>query len=230
MPAVLLDIDDTLLDFHKAEAIALTKTLIEMGIEPKEQTLARYSQINAKQWELLEEGKLTREQVLTCRFDILFRELGIEHSGYEARLLYERYLSIGHFFMDWAEELLKALYGRYRLYIVSNGTASVQAGRIESAGIAEYFEEIFISEEIGHNKPSADFFECCFERIPDFDRALTIIVGDSLTSDIRGGINAEIKTCWYNPQRRPAGHDVQADYEICNLRQLPPLLERIFPA
>lgn len=225
---VLLDVDDTLLDFHKAEAAALTRTLTDMGLEPEPEVLTRYSQINARQWELLEEGLLTREQVLTRRFDILFAELGIDRPGAEAKEIYERYLSIGHYFMDGAPELLEALKGNYELYIVSNGTAVVQAGRIASAGIAKYFRQIFISEEIGFNKPSREFFDRCFEKIPGFDRERAIIVGDSLTSDIRGGINAGIKTCWFNPKGKPGREDIRADHEITELAQLPALLKKLF--
>lgn len=225
---VLLDVDDTLLDFHKAEAAALARTLTDMGIKPKPEILSRYSRINAQQWELLEEGRITREQVLIRRFDILFAELGIDRPGAEAKEIYERYLSIGHYFMDGAPELLEALWEKYELYIVSNGTAAVQAGRIGSAGIAKYFRRIFISEEIGFNKPSREFFDRCFEMIPDFDRERTLIVGDSLTSDIRGGINAGIKTCWFNPKGKPGRVDIRANYEIRSLSQLPELLEQIF--
>lgn len=228
-PAVLLDVDDTLLDFHKAEAAALSKTLVDMGVEPKAETLSRYSVINAGLWEQLEEGLVTREQVLTSRFEILFNELGLAHSGYEARLLYENYLSIDHYFMPGAPALLEALYGKYRLFIVSNGTASVQDGRIKSAGIARYFEEIFISERVGFNKPSPEFFARCFERIPGFARESTLIVGDSLSSDIRGGINAGIKTCWFNPKGKAAREDIRPDWEISALEELPGLLGEIFP-
>ena len=228
-PAVLLDIDDTLLDFHKAEALALTKALREMQVDPTEETIARYSQINRQQWELLEEGLLTREQVLLRRFEILFRELGVERSPARTRDLYEQYLSIGHFFMPGAQELLETLHGRYRLFIVSNGTGSVQAGRIASAGIGSYFEKIFISEEIGHEKPTAAFFESCFAQIAGFDRKRALIVGDSLTSDIRGGINAGIRTCWYNPAGREPRPDISPDHSIRDLSELPDLLDRLFP-
>lgn len=230
LACVLLDVDDTLLDFHKAEAAALTRTLTEMGLEPRPELINLYSQINARQWELLEEGLLTREQVLVRRFDIFFSQLGIKHSGAEAKELYEHYLSIGHYFMDGAPELLEALKGKYELYIVSNGTASVQASRIESAGIASYFRRIFISEEIGFNKPSREFFARCFAEIPGFDRERAVIVGDSLTSDIRGGINAGIKTCWFNPKGKPGREDIKADYEISALAQLPGLLAEMFKA
>ena len=227
-PAILLDVDDTLLDFHKAEALALAKTLTAMGIEPRPETLSRYSEINARQWELLEEGVITRDVVLTRRFELLFEELGVVRSGAEARDIYEGNLAVGHYFMPGAEELLEALYGKYDLYIVSNGTAVVQEGRIKSAGIAKYFEEIFISEEVGFDKPSREFFARCFARIPGFNPVSAIIVGDSLTSDVRGGLNAGIKTCWFNPKGKSSRPDIQPDYEIASLGALPGLLEQIF--
>ena len=227
-PSVFLDVDDTLLDFHKAEAIALSKTLVTMGIEPKPETLSRYSEINARQWELLEEGLISRDVVLTRRFDIIFEERGVAHTGAEARDSYERNLAIGHYFMPGAPELLEQLHGKYDLYIVSNGTAIVQEGRIKSAGIAKYFEGIFISEEIGCDKPNREFFDRCFAYIPNFYRDTAIIVGDSLTSDIRGGINAGIKTCWFNPKGKARRADIRPDYEISSLEQLPALLKTIF--
>ena len=118
---VLLDLDDTILDFHQAEANAVSKTLAQLGIEPKESTVRRYSQINAGRWELLEQGLITREEVLTSRFEMLFGELGVEGSGTQAQKIYEGLLGQGHWFMPGAEELLEELYGKYPLYIVSNG-------------------------------------------------------------------------------------------------------------
>ena len=229
-PAVLLDLDDTILDFHKAEAAALSKTLREMGLEPREEILRRYSAINRRQWELLEEGKQTREETLTRRFEILFSEYGIAASGPEARDRYEDNLAVGHFFMPGAEELLEALHGRYELYIVSNGTPKVQAGRIASAGIAPYFEKIFVSEELGAVKPSTAFFERSVGRIPGFDRERALLVGDSLSSDIRGARNAGIRSCWFNHRGEAPRADIPADFEIRALSELPPLLARLFPA
>jgi len=225
--SVFLDIDDTLLDFLKAEAAALSKTLREMGVEPREEILTRYSELNRQQWELLEQGLLTREQVLLRRFELLFDELGLSLSAEETRDRYERHLSVGHYFMPGARELLQALRGRYPLYLVSNGTASVQAGRIASAGIADFFDAIFISEEIGYEKPRREFFDACFARIPGFDRRRALIVGDSLSSDIRGGINAGILSCWYNPRGREPRADIRPDFCIRELAELPALLERI---
>lgn len=224
---VLFDLDDTLLDFHKAEAIALARTLSEMGVDPTPQTIARYSAINKSQWELLEEKKITRPQVLIRRFDILFEELGVSVSSQETQTRYETYLAMGHHFIPGAEALLEELVTKYRLFLVSNGTAPVQAGRIASSGIAKYFENIFISETVGADKPQKLFFDRCFAEIPDFRPEEAIIIGDSLTSDIRGGNNAGIATCWFNPKGLPRREGIRVDHEIRQLSELPPLLERL---
>lgn len=225
LKTIFLDLDDTLLDFHKAEAAALARALTQLGVDPAPAVIARYSAINAQQWRLLEEGKFTRDEILTRRFDILFRELGVEVSSALARQTYEGFLGQGHTFVPGAEELLKALARRYDLYLVSNGTAAVQAGRIASAGIAPYFKEIFISEAMGLHKPQREFFDACFAAIPGFCRQEALIIGDSLTSDIRGGNNAGIRTCWFNPQGKPRPADIHVDYEVSALSQIPPLLE-----
>jgi len=227
-PTILLDVDDTILDFHADEAVALSRTLRESGLEPTAERIKRYSQINQYMWEQLEEGELTRMEVLVKRFEIFFAEQGIECSGYETQKAYEHYLSLDHHFMPQAEELLERLYGCYPLYIVSNGTGVVQDGRIKSSGIGKYFEKIFISERMGANKPSIEFFDKCFAEIDGFERENAIIIGDSLTSDIRGGINAGIKTCWFNPEGKSGRDDIKADYEIRSLLELPILLEKIF--
>lgn len=225
---VLLDLDDTILDFKKAEKIAVSKTFRGIGIEPTDAVVERYSEINVGQWEKLELGIITREEVLSSRFDMLFEELGVDYSGYEAQLTYEKLLEIGHYFMPGAEEMLNTLYEKYDLYIVSNGTASVQYSRLASAGISHMFKGIFISEHMGTQKPSKEFFEKCFAAIPGFDREKAIVVGDSLTSDIRGGINAGIMTCWYNPQNKAPRADIVPDYTITELSELSDLIEKIF--
>ena len=225
---VLMDLDDTILDFHKAEAVAIEKTFRLLGAEATPELIRRYSEINQRQWERLELGEIDRRQVLTGRFELLFRELGMELDGQQAQDLYEELLSIGHWFMPGAEALLEALYGKYRLFIVSNGTPVVQHGRLKSSGIGRYFEGIFISEEIGATKPAREFFDICAGKIPGFDRQRAIILGDSLSSDIRGGINSGIRSCWYNPRRLPPRADIPADYEIHELSEFPALLESLW--
>lgn len=224
---VLLDLDDTILDFHKAEAAAIRQAFTELGIDAGERTVARYSEINRAHWEMLERGELTRAQVLVGRFRALFDEMGVAVPPELAQERYEGYLSVGHYFMPGAEELLESLHGRDRLFILSNGNASVQAGRLASAGISKYFEKIFISETVGFNKPSVQFFEACFQQIPDFQKERAIMIGDSLTSDILGGINAGVKTCWFNPKGKAGRGDIRADFEISELWQAEKIIEDV---
>ena len=224
---LLLDLDDTILDFHKAERIAISKTIREFGVEPTDQVLARYHVINRWHWEQLEQGKLTRAEVLENRFGVLFEELGVVADKTACARAYEKNLSIGHYFLPGAKEAVDALSKKYRLFLVSNGTASVQKGRMTSANLYRFFETVFVSQEVGYNKPAKEYFDICFSRIPGFDPQKAIIVGDSLSSDIRGGINAGILTCWVNPDHIPAREDIQPDYEIEGIFQLEKLLETI---
>ena len=224
---VLFDLDDTLFDFHKAEKIALTKTLVHFGIDPTEETLALYSTINAAHWKRLELGEISREEVKVGRYRELFKTIGIECDPVKATAYYESMLAIGHYFMPGAPELLEELYRKYRLYIVSNGTAKVQEGRIGSSGIAKYMDGIFISQILGANKPDKQFFDICFAEIPDFSLSETVIIGDSLSSDRKGGINAGITTVWFNPKRIENDSDIKPDYTIKELSEVPGLLSQI---
>lgn len=224
---VLFDLDDTLFDFHKAEKIALTKTLVHFGIDPTEETLALYSTINAAHWKRLELGEISREEVKVGRYRELFETIGVECDPVKATAYYESMLAIGHYFMPGAPELLEELYRKYRLYIVSNGTAKVQEGRIGSSGITKYMDGIFISQILGANKPDKQFFDICFAEIPDFLLNETVIIGDSLSSDIKGGINAGITTVWFNPKGIENDSDIKPDYTIKELSEVPGLLSQI---
>ena len=224
---LFLDLDDTILDFHQAERVALSKTIRDFGVEPTEQVLHRYHLINKAHWERLERGEITREQVLVGRFAVLFEELGIAVDPAACTAAYSENLAIGHYFMPGAEEAVKRLSKKYRLFLASNGTASVQHGRMTSANLYRFFEKVFVSQDIGYNKPAIEYFERCFAQIPDFDPKKAMIVGDSLTSDIRGGKNVGIATCWVNPDHAPGKEGIVPDYEIEALPQLEALLETI---
>ena len=224
---ILLDLDDTILDFHKAEHIALSATLREIGIEPTEAVLKRYSEINRAHWKRLELGELTRPEVLHGRFTQLFEELGVDGDCYEAQRIYEWKLGTGHYFLDGGQELLDMLYGKYDLYLASNGTDIVQTRRIASADIEHYFKDLFISQRLGYDKPMKEFFDRAFARIEKFNPDETIIIGDSLTSDIKGGINAGIRTCWFNLRGIKNDSGIEPDYEVTRLDEIPALLERI---
>lgn len=222
---LFLDLDDTILDFQKAERLALAKTLEAFGLPPTDTVLARYHQINREHWERLERKELTREQVLVGRFAALFQEMGLSADAEKVARAYEENLSQGHYFLPGAEEALKSLSQTYKLYLASNGTAKVQAGRLKSAGIIPYFQEIFVSQEIGANKPDPTYFSACFARIPGFRKDRAMMVGDSLTSDILGGIQAGIATCWVNPHHKTGS--IRPDYEIESITQLEALLHNL---
>ena len=224
---LFLDLDDTILDFKMAERTAIPKTLSAFGITVTEELLQRYHAINKTCWEMLERGEITRAQVGTQRFAQLFAQEGVEGDPEACNELYLKNLAIGHYFLPGAQETVQRLSKKYRLYIASNGTASVQEGRMTSANLYPYFEKVFVSQDLGANKPAKEFFERSFAQIPEFDLKKAMIVGDSLTSDILGGINAGIATCWVNPGHKPGKPEIQPDYEIESLAQLEELLETL---
>lgn len=224
---LFIDLDDTILDFHKAEHIALGKTLQTFGLEPSQPVLNRYSQINKEHWERLERKEITREVLLVSRFDTLLREYGLTVDPVECARTYEGNLSEGHYFLPGAPEALESLSKHYKLYLASNGTSRVQAGRLKSANIGHYFQDIFISQDMGANKPDIEYFHRCFKRIPGFDAQRAMMVGDSLSSDIAGGKQVGMHTCWVNPQGKPCREDIHPDYEIQGLYQLEQLLQAL---
>lgn len=224
---VFFDLDDTIFDFGQAERIALTGAFEHFGIAVTPDLLARYSVLNSECWAALERGEIDLKNVLLARFSRLFEERGIVAPAREVNALYEHLLGIGHYFTDGAEDVLRELSKSYRLYIASNGTSDVQKNRLASAGIAPLFDGIFISEDIGYFKPDINYFEHCFATIPDFKKSQTVIVGDRISSDIRGGIDAGIKTVWYNPSSAQNNSGLTPTAEIRDLRELPALLNTL---
>ena len=160
------------------------------------------------------------------RFETLLKEFGLVADAKAMSKAYEDNLAYGeHHYLPGAEEALERLSQRYQLYLVTNGTAHVQRPKLAASGAGKYFRDIFISELMGADKPSPAYFRCCFTRIPGFDVSRAMIVGDSLSSDIQGGINMGMRTCWVNPDHKKGREDIPADYEIENLSQLEALLE-----
>lgn len=224
---LFLDLDDTILDFAQAERVALAKTLEAFGVEPTQERIARYSRINKSCWKRMERGELTKDQLRTVRFTEFFDELGMEADVEAVAEGYVANLAVGHYFLPGAEEAVERLSRKYRLFLASNGMASVQKGRMTSANLYRFFECSFISEEMGAAKPAKAYFDAAFSRIPGFDPGKAIMVGDSLTSDIQGGINAGILTCWVNPGSKKPRADIVPDYEIRSITQLEALLETL---
>ena len=221
---LLIDLDDTILDFKKQEYVAIRKTLRDAGLEPTETVCARYSQINDWHWKQLEKGAITRDEVLHGRFRVLFAEMGVPADPAATALAYMENLGQGHYFLPGAEDAIRHLGQKYRVFLASNGTASVQNRRIESAGLKQMVEGIFISQDVGVNKPAKGYFDYCFAHIPNFDLQKVLMVGDSLSSDILGGQNAGISTCWVAPKEKACTLDKQPDYRIESITELETLL------
>ena len=223
---LLFDLDDTLFDFHASEKESLKDTLIHFGIEPTDEAMALYSEVNRGQWKLLELGKTTKPQLKIDRYRIFFEKIGVSVDAADAANFYENRLSKSAILVEGAIELLDTLCGKYRLYLITNGFSVIQRGRIAASGIGEYFDGIFVSEEMGADKPTLMYFDKCFAEIEGFEKNEALIIGDSLTSDIKGGIAAGIKTVWYNPKGASFA-DIVPDYEIHTLAELTELLDNI---
>ena len=196
---VLFDADQTLLDFHKSEYEAICETMQLNGIIPDDEKVKLYSEINSALWKALERGEIEKNVLVYRRFELLLDRIGAEGDAKKMAEAYVSALSTKGYLLDGAKEMCKHLYGKVRMYIVTNGLETVQRGRYAICGIEKYFDGIFISGVIGAEKPSVKFFDYVGRNIKNFDKSKTLIVGDSLTSDMRGGIDFGIDTCWYAP-------------------------------
>ena len=224
---LFLDLDDTILDFRQAEHTAITRTLSAFGIDPTGEITEAYRRINLRCWKELERGTLTREDLKRVRFEKLFQQFEVEADVQAVSDAYMEFLGQGHWFLPGAEEAVERLSKKYRLFLASNGTASVQKGRMTSANLYRFFEQCFVSEELGAAKPSKAFFDAAFAKIEGFDLDKAMMVGDSLSSDILGGINAGIRTCWVNTNHYPPKPEIRPDFEIPALADLEALLETL---
>ncbi len=205
---VLFDADGTLFDFLRSEAEAVRDTMSICGIEPTDSLVASYSEINDGLWKMLERGEIEKPVLLYRRFEIFCEKHGFVCDARKMSDTYISRLSEKAYLLEGAEELCMSLLGKVRMYIVTNGVERVQRGRYALSGMNRYFDDVFISGAIGHEKPSVEYFECVASRIEGFDKTKTLIVGDSLTSDIKGGINYGIDCCWYNPLSKSAPVDM----------------------
>lgn len=209
---LLFDADGTVLDFHRSEREALSETLISVGIVPDEEKMNAYSVINDGLWKMLERKEIEKSVLLYRRFELFCEKFGYDRDARKMARDYMNALSTKGYVLDGAEELIKSLYGKARMYIVTNGVEFIQRGRYARCGIDKYFDGVFISDVIGVEKPDRRYFEYVASNIPEFDPEDTIVIGDSLSSDIRGGNNFGLDTCWYNPQGKSANGIAQPTY------------------
>lgn len=222
---LLWDLDDTLLDFSAAERAAIQKLFREFGLGPcSEEMLRRYSEINRTYWGRLERGELTKSALLVGRFREFFE--GEQIDSAIAEQFNEKYqLCLGDtiVYRDDSLDIVKSLRGRVKQYIVSNGTVTAQSKKLRRSGFGALMDGIFLSEELGAEKPSQAFFEKVFAALAPIDKTQVMIVGDSLSSDIQGGRSAGVITCWYNPNGKTADGPA-ADHMISDLHEIYRLL------
>ena len=219
---ILWDIDGTLLDFLKAENAAMKSCfqVFQMG-ECTDEMIAKYSKINRKYWEMLERGEITKEQVLHGRFYEFFEMENLRTDCVaEFNKEYQYRLGDTICFCDDGYELVKKLKTQFKQYAVTNGTKVAQDKKLKKSGLIDVFDGIFISEDIGIEKPGVGFFNHVRNVIGDYSNDEIMIVGDSLTSDMQGGVNAGIVCCWYNPKHKENDKNLNLDFEIDNLQQL----------
>lgn len=222
---LLFDLDDTILDFTKGEQIALTLLLEEMNVENIQDVIAEYVVLNKSLWKEIEKGTLNRDYVLNNRFSMLFDQYGKKVDGEKVEERYRYYLDLQHDFIEGAQEILKDLHKLYNIYIITNGVSKTQLKRIKDANLEEIFTDIFVSEDIGFQKPAKEYFEAVIKKIPDFNLRKTLIIGDSLTADIAGGIQNNIDTCWINLNKVENLTDIKPTFEIYKLSDLYELLK-----
>jgi len=217
---LLFDFDDTLLDFQKTEYDAFYRAFERCGLKAEEGYLETYVQLNQEKWMLLNEGLMSKQEIFDTRFVELFEKAGIDYDGVKFNEVYLNALSEPIHYVDGVMEVLEQLSKEAELYVVTNGVEHVQMPRMKKSGIAAFIRETFISETIGHEKPQKEFFDAVYEKVPHLNPEETLIIGDSLTSDIRGGIRCGFDTCWFNPYKKPHNGIDYPDYEITHLSEL----------
>ena len=221
--SLFLDLDDTLLDFKKAEAYAVRKVLKNNSLPFDDEAVRTYSKINKGFWESFERGEIPKSEIFTGRFKRLLEVFGCKGDPAALSAEYGRGLSEGYFTVDGAFDILNYLRDKgYKLYATTNGLSTTQYRRIEGSGLAPYFNRVFVSEDSGYQKPEKEYFDYIIEHIPEKDRGKILIIGDSQSSDILGGKNAGIDTCWYNPAHLPKKYN--SKYEISSLEELKEIL------
>ena len=218
---LLFDLDHTLLDFDAAEDVALDFLLAEEGVEDIQAYKDYYVPMNKSLWKDLEQKKITKAELINTRFAKLFAHFGIEKDGAYLAERYQFFLSKQGQTFPGVEDLLKKLISKgYELYAATNGITYIQTGRLEQSGIAPYFKEIFISEQLHTQKPDAEFYEKIGACIPNFNKNHALMIGDSLSADIQGGQNAGIDTVWYNPQHLENTTQLHPTHEVHSYKDL----------
>ncbi len=221
---IIFDADGTLFDFQHAEALALKETPAQMGLQVTADFGDTYHAINESLWRSFEAGISRAQDVRTERFKQLFERLNIAGDSNAFSEAFLKNLIRESTFLEGAESLLALIKNRISLVLLTNGFADVQHARIARLGLEDAFDHVIISEEVGVAKPDRAIFKIAFEQMKRPDKGSVLIVGDSLSSDIRGGTDYGIDTCWFNPNSHANRTDIEPTYEIRFLNEVTDLL------
>lgn len=223
----LLDVDDTILDFHGAAIAAVQSAFETCSLEWKEGYAEEYTRFNASLWAQLERKEITRETLHATRFPRFLQLLGIENAdGDTINALYEEFIMTRPQYFHGAKEFLTALNDRGRVYFLTNGTLRIQRARFDAADLWKYAKATFVSGEAGADKPAKQYTDYVLERIPDFAKERALWIGDSLTADIRAALDAKIDCVWFNPQGKVGRDDLIPTYEAKDYQQILQILEK----
>lgn len=221
---LFFDADGTLFDYEAAEAKALEGTFRELGMEYHPEYRLIYRKYNQWVWEEYEHGRISAEDLRLRRFDLLFDTIGISADSAVFSQHYLPNLAHGSDLIPGVMALIKRLHGRFHLAVITNGLKQVQYQRLRDSGLDAWLDAIIVSEEIGSSKPAQAYFDAAFRLTGYPDRKEVLIIGDSLSSDIRGGLNYGVDTCWYNPEKKDRQDDCLPVYEIHSWDELEPIL------
>lgn len=224
---LFFDFDDTLIDFKAAEHVALPKVFDEYNFPLTEEVEAKYMEINAGLWSDLEKGEITRDQLMSQRFAKTMAFFNRKVDGLEMDQRYRELLTETIVLIDGAKEVIETLHeNQYELYMVTNGMANTQLIRIEASGLKPYFSHVFVSEETGYQKPQIEYFDYVFKAIGGVTKSQCLIIGDSFSADVMGGIHAGIDTCWFNPSNKPNNTGFTPTYEVQKLQDILKIIKK----
>jgi len=224
---LFFDADGTLFDFDAAQENAIEMTFSGLKIPFNDSFHKIYYDINREIWARFERKEIEQKNLSVQRFGMFFDAINVQSNPQKASKLYLEYLSQGHQLLDGAEQLIKELHGKYKLLLITNGLKSVQRPRFSESSITPYFKEIIISEEVGSAKPHTEIFDITFDKIGNPEKESVLIIGDNLGSDILGGQNYGIDTCWYNPKNYESQDGINPTFEIKNFTNLTSILNKL---
>ncbi|WP_461240833.1 YjjG family noncanonical pyrimidine nucleotidase [Paucilactobacillus sp. N302-9] len=221
---LLFDIDNTLLDTTANESAALSKLAIDLNLTLTPADLNYYHQLNENLWEQFEQQTIDRKYLLDNRFRLFFEHLGMTVDGVAMQQHFSQFFNHESHMITHANELLNQLQATHQLYVISNGTKVKQLGQMSAAHLQPYFNQIFLSEDIGFRKPDERFFDFVFNQLPTVPTSEMLVIGDSLTADIAGANQAQLDSVWFNPTAAENHGDYQPTYEVADLLEINQLI------